>query len=257
MEAPVVDPNAPPQSADGTPASQQRHPPGSHDQQGRDRGRRNRSRRDGTPGSVIPVRPPSGVHKVLLLNASSPGEIRVAVLENNELAEIFIERKSQRQVTGNIYKARVANVEASLQAGFIDLGTPRNGFLHVSDCLPPGENCVGDKPQPETSSPQHVSPPPVPPRPIDAPSPVPATEIPAAEVQPVEPGQALPGSSSELPVQAAVAPDGTVPPARKGRRRASGQGRPPGQAIIETMRRLCGRRAARTWPTPRDRLSAW
>ena len=72
-----------------------------------------------------------------MLNATDIGEIRVAVLENGELAEIFLERKSHVQQTGNIYKGRVVNVESSLQAAFVDLGKERNGFLHASDCIPP------------------------------------------------------------------------------------------------------------------------
>ena len=79
----------------------------------------------------------SGIRKVVLLNSVEPGEIRVAILENGELAEIFMERKSRSQLAGNIYKARVVNVEPSLQASFVDLGTERNGFLHASDCIPP------------------------------------------------------------------------------------------------------------------------
>ena len=79
---------------------------------------------------------PQNVRKVVLLNATEPGEIRVAILENNELAEIFMERKSRGQQAGNIYKGRVVNVEPSLQAAFIDLGAERNGFLHASDCTP-------------------------------------------------------------------------------------------------------------------------
>ena len=82
----------------------------------------------------IPLPP---VKKVVLMNATDPGEIRVAILENGELAEIFMERKSRGQQAGNIYKGRVVNVEPSLQAAFVDLGTERNGFLHASDCIPP------------------------------------------------------------------------------------------------------------------------
>ena len=91
--------------------------------------------------AVVPARPPAAAGtaaaKVLLLNATDPGEIRVAVLENGELTEIFLERKSHVQQTGNIYKGRVVNVESSLQAAFVDLGQERNGFLHASDCIPP------------------------------------------------------------------------------------------------------------------------
>jgi len=79
--------------------------------------------------------PPPPVRKVVLLNSNEPGEVRVAILENGELAEIFMERKSRMQQAGNVYKGRVVNVEPSLQAAFIDLGTERNGFLHASDVI--------------------------------------------------------------------------------------------------------------------------
>lgn len=119
---------------------------------GKSRGRRGRGSRSGhesQTGSVAPALPPKGTHKVLLMNASDPGEIRVALLENGELAEIFVERQSHRQQTGNIYKGRVVNVEPSLQAAFIDLGSERNGFLHISDCIQPDggyADILGDKP---------------------------------------------------------------------------------------------------------------
>lgn len=87
--------------------------------------------------SVPPQTVPVVIRKIVLLNATEPGEIRVAILENNELAEIFMERKSHGQQAGNIYKGRVVNVEPSLQAAFVDLGAERNGFLHASDCIPP------------------------------------------------------------------------------------------------------------------------
>ncbi len=87
--------------------------------------------------TVAPQSAPSTVRKVVLLNSTEPGEIRVAILENGELAEIFMERKSHHQQAGNIYKGRVVNVEPSLQAAFIDLGAERNGFLHASDVIPP------------------------------------------------------------------------------------------------------------------------
>src|SRR6185436_14258982 len=87
--------------------------------------------------AVVPQLAPTNVRKVVLLNCTEPGEVRVAILENGELAEIFLERKSRGQQAGNIYKGRVVNVEPSLQAAFVDLGGERNGFLHASDCIPP------------------------------------------------------------------------------------------------------------------------
>ena len=47
-----------------------------------------------------------------------------------------MERTSATSHVGNIYKGRVTNVEASIQAAFIDFGLGRNGFLHISDLMP-------------------------------------------------------------------------------------------------------------------------
>jgi ribonuclease E len=69
------------------------------------------------------------------MNVADPGEIRVALLLDGRLDEIYLERAG-RTLTGNIYRGTVSNVEPSLQAAFVDIGTGRNGFLHASDCLP-------------------------------------------------------------------------------------------------------------------------
>jgi ribonuclease E len=74
--------------------------------------------------------------KLVLLNVADPGEVRVAILMGGRLDEIYLERAG-RTLTGNIYRGTVTNVEPSLQAAFVDIGTGRNGFLHASDCLPP------------------------------------------------------------------------------------------------------------------------
>jgi ribonuclease G len=60
-------------------------------------------------------------------------ETRAALLENKVLAELFIERKGERYILGNIYKGRVTSVLPGMQAAFIDIGLDRNAFLHVSD----------------------------------------------------------------------------------------------------------------------------
>jgi len=76
------------------------------------------------------------VKRIMLINVLMPEESRVAVLENNILEELYIERSDSDSCVGNIYKARVSNVEPSLQAAFVDIGQARNGFLHVSDVMP-------------------------------------------------------------------------------------------------------------------------
>jgi len=72
----------------------------------------------------------------MLMNVSEPEETRIAVLEEGALQELYIERASAGSQVGNIYKAKVLNVEPSIQAAFVDLGKDRNGFLHASDIMP-------------------------------------------------------------------------------------------------------------------------
>src|SRR4029079_372283 len=71
--------------------------------------------------------------KEMLVNALQPEESRIAIVENGVLEELYIERNSLENFTGNIYKGRIVNIEPSIQAAFVDFGVGRNGFLHVSD----------------------------------------------------------------------------------------------------------------------------
>ena len=64
---------------------------------------------------------------------STPQEARVALLEDNTLAEIHIERAQQRNLAGNIYKGRVARVLPGMQAAFVEVGLEKAGFIHASD----------------------------------------------------------------------------------------------------------------------------
>ena len=72
---------------------------------------------------------------VILIN-STPEEVRVALVENDALAEIHIERARDRGIAGNIYKGKVVRVLPGMQAAFVDIGLPKAGFLHVSDFYP-------------------------------------------------------------------------------------------------------------------------
>src|SRR3984885_7116673 len=62
-------------------------------------------------------------------------ETMVAILEDDLVAEIFVERERQRGVVGNVYKGRVSKVLPGMQSSFIDLGLERDGFLYVADVL--------------------------------------------------------------------------------------------------------------------------
>jgi len=74
--------------------------------------------------------------RIILINDLEQEEVRVAVLDNGRLDDLFIERQSARKYLGNVYKGRVVNVEPSIQAAFMDFGGDRNGFLHASDVMP-------------------------------------------------------------------------------------------------------------------------
>jgi ribonuclease E len=74
----------------------------------------------------------SGTRK-LLINASESEECRIAILKDGKLDEYYIERQSLGSTLGNIYKARITNVEKSIGAAFVEFGHTRQGFLHVSD----------------------------------------------------------------------------------------------------------------------------
>jgi len=55
-----------------------------------------------------------------------------------EVAELYLERRGARSIVGNIYKGRVDNVLAGLEAAFVDIGLEKNGFLHVDEIVLPG-----------------------------------------------------------------------------------------------------------------------
>lgn len=62
-----------------------------------------------------------------------PGETRVALMEDDSLAEIHLETLGKERLVGNIYKGRVANILPGMQAAFVDIGLDRNAFLYAGD----------------------------------------------------------------------------------------------------------------------------
>jgi ribonuclease E len=78
----------------------------------------------------------SRMKQEMLINVSQPEECRIAIVEDGVLEELYIERSSQDNYVGNIYKGKVVNIEPSIQAAFVDFGVGRNGFLHISDVEP-------------------------------------------------------------------------------------------------------------------------
>jgi ribonuclease G len=72
------------------------------------------------------------VSEEILVNVT-PMETRVAVVENGATQDIHIERRASRGIVGNIYAGKVMRVLPGMQAAFVDIGTGRNSFIHVSD----------------------------------------------------------------------------------------------------------------------------
>ena len=64
-------------------------------------------------------------------------EQRVAVLENDRVAEVYLERPERRSIAGNIYLGVVDNVLPGMEAAFVEIGLDRNGFLYVDEIVRP------------------------------------------------------------------------------------------------------------------------
>ncbi|HEV3480256.1 MAG TPA: Rne/Rng family ribonuclease [Gaiellaceae bacterium] len=65
------------------------------------------------------------------------GEQRVAVLEDDKVAEVYLERDESRSIAGNIYKGTVDNVLPGMEAAFVEVGLEKNGFLYVDEIVTP------------------------------------------------------------------------------------------------------------------------
>jgi ribonuclease E len=101
------------------------------------RSRREWRRPDRAAIEVTPTGPMAAPGSRVMLIDDVPGEsCRIAILEKGRLEELFVERTQSATMVGNIYKARVVNVESAIQAAFVDYGEGMNGFLHVSDLHP-------------------------------------------------------------------------------------------------------------------------
>ena len=70
-----------------------------------------------------------------MIISSNVHETMVAILEDDLVAEVFIERERQRGVAGNVYKGRVSKVLPGMQSSFIDIGLERDGFLYVAEVI--------------------------------------------------------------------------------------------------------------------------
>jgi ribonuclease G len=100
--------------------------------------RRPAARKQRAPRRRTPQRrPPLPPAKRELLISVDVGEQRVAVLEDDRVAEAYLERPERRSIAGNVYKGTVDNVLPGMEAAFIEIGLEKNGFLYVDEVVVP------------------------------------------------------------------------------------------------------------------------
>jgi Rne/Rng family ribonuclease len=114
--------------------------------------------------SVAVERPGTGVSMTReLFVSSTPHETKVGLVEDDLLAEVYLERENEYTLAGSIYKGRVTRVLPGMQSAFVDIGLERDAFLYVSDFMEVEE---GDEVEeiptnrPVTSEPRMQAPPP-------------------------------------------------------------------------------------------------
>jgi ribonuclease G len=178
-----------------------------------------------------------------LVISAAPHETRVAILEEGQLCEIYIEREKEFALVGSIYKGRVTRVLPGMQSAFVDIGLDGDAFLYVSDFLEHLEeydhvvSTVETKVEKmEQQGGQVFSP-----VPLEAPVPTPAADVesePPAASQPVErvilPGETRSAADSQTSqAQSPASSQGYSnqgrPPERRERDSRGGFGRDQGR----------------------------
>jgi ribonuclease G len=89
----------------------------------------------------------SHLKREILINGSQR-ETRIAILEDDRLVELLVDRPDHRRTVGDIYLGRVEAVLPGIQAAFVDIGQEKSAFLHASDLLEPDED---EEPEEETA----------------------------------------------------------------------------------------------------------
>jgi ribonuclease G len=112
------------------PAAKRAAPPA---REGRPQRERTQSRRRREPPKPRPL--PAAKRELLI--SVDVGEQRVAVLEDDRVAEVYLERPERRSIAGNIYLGEVDNVLPGMEAAFIEIGLEKNGFLYVDEIVTP------------------------------------------------------------------------------------------------------------------------
>ena len=113
------------------PAKRERKPPERSQRQER------RANQQGQRRRVPQKRAPLPKAKRELLISVDVGEQRVAILEDDRVAEVYLERPERRSIAGNIYLGTVDNVLPGMEAAFVEIGLEKNGFLYVDEIVVP------------------------------------------------------------------------------------------------------------------------
>src|ERR1700677_4188964 len=130
--------------------------------------------------------------KELVISANRH-ETKVALIEDDQLCEVYFQRANEYSLAGSIHKGRVTRVLPGMQSAFVDLGLERDTFLYVSDFLEEHEDfdrvTDDDIPvrheRPEGDRERRFSPPPQAAVPAEAGSVAPPAEVPAVAATPV------------------------------------------------------------------------
>jgi ribonuclease G len=150
--------------------------------------------------------------KELVISANRH-ETKVAILEDDQLVEVFFQRANEYSLAGSIHKGRVTRVLPGMQSAFVDLGLERDTFLYVSDFFEENEDFDRVPVTREGSRPERGSRPPqeqrAPEEPVDRAEPeAPDADAPSAED--------FPAASAPPPTAPATAPVASAPPPRYG-----------------------------------------
>jgi ribonuclease G len=163
-----------------------------------------------------------------LFVSSTPHETKVGLVEDDQLAEIYLERENEYTLAGSIYKGRVTRVLPGMQSAFVDIGLERDAFLYVSDFLDLEDHDEDLTDAVPTNRPPASEPRAQAPRIESAPAPVASSSEGGAYVIESEPFEDEPQPSRSAPAQASADSDaeesGSSDRGFRGRRRR-GRGR--------------------------------
>jgi ribonuclease G len=134
-EAAAVAPTKP-KAAERKPERPERKPEGA-DRKPAERKPAAKAARSQTRRRIQPRRGALPAAKRELLVSVDVGEQRVAVLEDDRVAEVYLERPERRSIAGNIYLGVVDNVLPGMEAAFVEIGLEKNGFLYVDEIVVP------------------------------------------------------------------------------------------------------------------------